>query len=175
MSGLYRGQCVNITRDLTKLTSTDTTERTSACFAASRSWHRWSRWLRVVLVVGETVAPSLEGQHVGRDGRPLRSWLPLPRFVQPTALVGVVSGAVAFVSGAVTLVAGAVAGVGDPVAHIGSALAGVSEMVPVVSGPVGSSAIWSRELAGVVADLGRSVHRCTRRGLAIGPCWRWSG
>ena len=69
-----------ITRDLTKLTSTDMTERTSACFAASRLWHRWSSWLRswlrVVLVVGETVAPSLEGQHVGRDGRPLPSWLP---------------------------------------------------------------------------------------------------
>ena len=53
-----------------------------------RAWLR--SWLRVVLVVGETVAPSLEGQHVGRDGRPLLSWLPLPRFVQPTALVGVV-------------------------------------------------------------------------------------
>jgi hypothetical protein len=138
-----------ITRDLTKLTSTDTTARNVGML-------RCVPLVASLVQLAPVLAPCRPGRRrpgcaVTRMSAPRPGWsaaaqlVTLPRFVSRPRSVGVVSDPVAFVSGAVTLVSGAVAvtlvggavaGVGDPVAHIGGPLAGVSDMVPVISGPV---------------------------------------
>ena len=70
----------------------------------------------------ETIAPSLEGHHVGQNRLGAASLVPCRRLVPPTTLLGIAGGPVACVGIAVALVGEVVAVVGGPLAGVGVVL-----------------------------------------------------